>query len=223
MAAINFIEDEQRHSYLATIHSRILKGKSTLLIGKCGSGKTALLKNITLPSFTVIPIESLGSPNYILTSILLKSKYNFTARPHKSVEYLTAILNIPKIAILLDDINDLRPGFFRFLKRMMDAGIPLVMAGTPEITTLLKQNHEDVLARLRILHLTPLSILDFKDNYAQFEKDTLELISGFSFGNMWIFKEICEEGLEKLKESSLTKVTVNLVHQIIQKYQSLSL
>ena len=112
---------------------------------------------------------------------------------------------------------------FRFLKRMMDAGIPLVMAGTPEITTLLKQNHEDVLARLRILNLTPLSILDFKDNYAQFEKDTLELISGFSFGNMWIFKEICEEGLEKLKEARLTKVTVNLVHQIIQKYQSLSL
>jgi len=214
-----FISNLQRSAFLNTIHARIKKGKSTLIISKCGAGKTDLLKQISIPSFNIVQVESLGSTSYILSYILLKTNFTFSPRINKNVEYLKSVCNIKNLVITIDDIGDLRPGFFRYIKRLMEANIPIIMAGSIDIIPFLKENHEDVISRLRILPLEPLTTQDFKKTYASFSEDALDIVSGFSFGNMWIFKEICEEGLEKIKSASLSKVSVSIVQQIIQKYQ----
>ena len=215
----NIIQDDQRKLFFKIIKSRIAKGKSTLIIGKTGSGKTKFLEQLKLNSFNCSKIESLGSLNYILTSILRQSKYNFIPKINKSAEYLEAICNLKNNTILIDDINDLRPGIFNHIKRFIDAQIPVIMAGTIELLPSLKERHGAVFSRLRLLTLEPVSVEDFKKNLPQFEKDTLEFIFGFSFGNMWLFNEICEECLDLIQELKITNVSMPLANQIIQNYQ----
>jgi len=218
-----FVLDDQRQLFLNIIHKRISKGKSTLVVGKFGSGKTLFLSQIKSKKFNISKVESLGSLNYVLTSILRQCNYNFIPNINKSVEYLEAICSIKNNLIIIDDINDLKPGLFRHLKRIMDANIPIIMAGTFDIITALKERHEDVLSRLRILYLESVPINDLKMHYSNFDNDSLEIISGFAFGNMWIFNEICEECLEHVQISGATKITANLINKIIQTHRQLPL
>ena len=53
-------------------------------------------------------------------------------------------------------------------------------------------------------------ILIYKKN-----NGALEVIFGFSAGNMWIFREICEECLDEMKELKLDKVKMNIVEKYI--------
>ena len=134
---------------------------------------------------------------------------------NKSVEYLEAICGLKKIIITIDDVNDLRSGIFRYIKRIMDKQIPVIMAGTPEIQTSLREKHEDIFCRLKIINLQSIGIDDIKKQYPQFEKDTLEVIFGFSAGNMWILREICEECLDEMARLKLKKVKMDIVEKFI--------
>jgi len=209
------IVDESRSSYLKSIYKRIYKGKSTLITGEIGSGKTVFLKTICPEKLKISNVESLGSLNHILLSILKQQQYKYTLKINKSVEYLEAICGLNKIIITIDDVNDLRSGIFRYIKRIMDSQIPVIMAGTPEIQVSLREKHEDIFCRLKIINLQPLGVDDIKQQYSQFEKDTLEVIIGFSAGNMWIFRELCEECLDEMAKLKLNKVTMEIIEKFI--------
>ena len=160
-------------------------------------------------------MESLGSLNYILLSILRQQQYRFTSKVNKSVDYLEAIRGIKKLMITIDDVNDLRSGIFRYLKRIMDQQIPIIMTGTPEIQASMREKHEDVFCRLKILNLEPLGIDNIKQQYPYFDADTFEVIFGFSGGNMWFCHEICEECLDEMSKQKLNKVTMDIVEKFI--------
>jgi len=209
------IIDEQRNLFFKKIYKRINEGKSSLITGKIGSGKTVFLKSIDPEKLKILSVESLGSLNHILCSILKQQKYKFSIKMNKSADYLEAICKFRKIIITIDDVNDLRWGIFRYIKRIMDSQIPVIMVGTPEIQTSLREKHEDVYCRLKIFNLDPIGLDDIKKQYPQFENDALEVIFGFSAGNMWIFREICEECLDEMKELKLDKVKMNIVEKYI--------
>jgi hypothetical protein len=209
------IKDDIRRSFLNIISNRIQKGKSTLIMGEIGSGKTEFLNQVRSKKLTISNVESLGSLNYTLVSVLRQRKYRFTPKMSKSVEYLKAICSIKNLVVIIDDANDLRPSIFRYIKRMMDAQIPIIMASPPEIQITLKERHEDILCRLKVLHIQPVGVKDIKKHFSQFAPDTLEVIFGASFGNMWVFYEICDECLEKIAELKLKKVTMKIVEMFI--------
>ena len=205
------IIDELRNSYFKKIYKRIYDGKSSLITGKTGSGKTVFLESIHPEKIKILSVESLGSLNHILCSILKKQQYRFSIKKNKSADYLEAVCKFKKIVITIDDVDDLRSGIFRYIKRIIDSQIPVIMAGNPEMQVNLREKHEDVYCRLKIFHLESIGFDDIKKQYPQFEKDTLEVIFGFSAGNMWIFREICEECLDEMKQLKLDKVKMNRV------------
>ena len=97
----------------------------------------------------------------------------------------------------------------------MDQQIPIIMTGTPEIQSNMREKHEDVFCRLKVLNLEPLGLEDIKKQYPQFDTDTLEVIFGFSAGNMWFFREICDECLDEMSKHKVTKVTMDIVEKYI--------
>jgi len=107
------IVDESRRFHFKAIYNRIYKGKSTLITGEIGSGKTVFLKTICPDKLKISSVESLGSLNHILLSILKQQQYKYTLKINKSFEYLEAICGLKKIIITIDDVNDLRSGIFR--------------------------------------------------------------------------------------------------------------
>jgi len=209
------IVDKSRRTHFKTIYKRIYKGKSTLIIGEIGSGKTFFLKTICPDKLKISSVESLGSLNHTLLSILKQQQCKYALKINKSVEYLEAICGLKKIIITIDDVNDLRSGIFRYIKRIMDNQIPVIMAGTPEIQTSLREKHEDIFCRLKIINLQPIGVDDIKKQYPQFENETLEVIFGFSAGNMWVFREICEECLDEMTKLKLNKVKMDIVEKFI--------
>jgi len=207
--------DEIRRSFLDVIYKRIEQGKSTLVIGKIGAGKTKFLELVQPKQLSIAKVESLGSLNYILISILRQKEYSFAPKINRSAQYLEAIRSIKNMAIIIDDIHDLRHYVFRYIKRIMDAETPVIMAGPPEAYAMLKENHEDIACRLKVLNLPPISVTDFRTNLTQFEEDTLEVIYGASFGNMWIFNEICEACLDSITKLKQQKVSMEIVKEFI--------
>jgi hypothetical protein len=167
------IQDDIRTSFLNVIYKRIQQGKSSLVIGGIGSGKTKFLDMIQPKRKTVPYVQSLGSLNYILVSILRKSKFLFTPKMNRSAEYLDAICNIKDLVIIIDDTNDLRTIVFRYIKRIMDAEIPVIMTGNPEAQMIMRESHEDIFCRLKVLNLPPVSVVDFRKYLLQFDPDTL--------------------------------------------------
>ena len=179
------IVDDIRRSFLNMTYNRIEKGKSTLFIGKIGAGKTKFLDLIRPKKLTITRVESLGSLNYFLVSILRQKEYNVAPKMNRSTEYLEAICKIKNMVIIIDDIHDLRAYLFRYIKRIMDAEIPVIMAGPPETQVMLRENHEDISCRLKVLNLLPIGVKELKKHLPQFEPDTLEVIHGASFGSWY--------------------------------------
>jgi len=213
------ITDDIRRSFLNVIYERIEKGKSTLVIGKIGAGKTTFLEMIQPKKRIISKVCALGSLNYFLISILRKCEYNFAPKINRSAEYLQAICSIKNTAVIIDDVHDLRPYVFRYIKRIMDAKIPVIMTAPPETQVILKENHEDISCRLKVLNLPSIGVEDFKSHLPQFEPDTLEVIFGASFGNMWVFNEMCEACFDEIRSLKQKKVSMDIVEKILRKAQ----
>jgi len=210
------IKDELRHLYLNIINKRIKEGKSTLILGKNGSGKTKLIEQIQSGKRTTVNSDSIASLHYFLASILQQLNYSYEPKLNKIMVYLDTIRKSKNALIIIDEAEDLRSGLFPYIKRIMNSKIPVVIAGLPKVGTRLKEKHEDILCRLKAFNLQPVSAEEFKKVLPQFEPDAVDLIYGYSMGNMWIFDDICEDCLCKIAELKLKKVTVEIAQMFIQ-------
>ncbi len=209
------IKDDIRKSHLDAIYKRIHKGKSILIIGKFGSGKTELLKQIHPKKRAIACLESLGSLHYLLGSILKCLDYSCTPQKTKIMEYLETICSIKDAVIIIDEADDIRQEILPYIKRIMNAGIPIIYAGLPTLKTRLKEKNKDILSRLKILNLPPISVEEYKKNLPQFEPDAIEVIYGASSGNMHRFDDICDECLDKMSELKLDKINMEIVNMFI--------
>lgn len=207
----SFISDKRRVSYLSKVYARIRHGKSLLIEGGYGVGKTRFLKLIKPGKLQGVWVESLFNVHEMLASILRELNYETRASYRRSPNYLKAICNLENCFIIIDEANDLDRRTWPYLKRIIDAGVPIVLAGLPQIRTYLKSEHPDILSRLKVLILYSIDVEDFFLEYKDFEPEALEQIYAAVKGDMRKFEEICTDCREKAQELKYSFVDVNLV------------
>lgn len=113
--------------------------------------------------------------------------------------------------IIIDEANDLDPRLWPYLKRIIDAQVPIVFAGLPKVRTYLASQHPDILSRLKTLVLYPIEVEDFILEYKDFEPEAVEQIYATTKGDMRKFEEIITDCRERARELEYVFVDVNLV------------
>lgn len=211
----SFINDKRRVSYLASVYYRINRGKSVLLEGGYGAGKTRFLQLIQPKKLNGVWVESLFNVHEILASILQELNYEANASYRRSPAYLKLICTLSNYFIIIDEANDLDRRTWPFLKRIIDAGVPVILAGLPKVRTFLTSEHPDILSRLKILLLYPIEVEDFILEYKDFEAEAIEQVYAAVKGDMRKFEEICSDCREKAKELNYSFVDVNLVLSLL--------
>jgi hypothetical protein len=121
------------------------------------------------------------------------------------------ICNLTSYFIIIDEANDLDRRVWPYLKRIIDAQVPIVLAGLPKVRTYLTREHPDILSRLKTLILYPIVVEDFILEYKDFEAEAIEQIYVATKGDMRKFKEICTDCRDKAKELKHSFVDLNLV------------
>lgn len=215
----NFINDKRRVSYLASTYYRINHGKSVLIEGGYGAGKTRFLQLINPKKRRGVWVESLFNIHEMLASILRELDFEAVASYRKSPQYLKMICDLADYFLLIDEANDLDRRVWPYLKRIIDAGVPIVLAGLPKVRTFLTSEHPDILSRLKTLSLYPIEVENFILEYKDFEPEAIEQIYAFVKGDMRKFEEFRTDCLEKAKELNHSFVDVNLVLSVLSELQ----
>lgn len=207
----NFINDKRRISYLGTVYSRICRGKSVLMEGEYGAGKTRFLNLIQPKKIQCVWVESLFNVHEILASILQSPNYEATATYRRTPDHLKMIRGLTNYFIVIDEANDLDGRVWPWLKRIIDAEVPIVFAGLPKVRTYLTSRHPDILSRLKTLILYPVVVEDFILEYKDFESEAIGQIHVATKGDMRKFEEICTDCRDYAREQKLSFIDLNLV------------
>lgn len=203
-----WIEDERRKLFMNAIYNSARKGESSLLVGEFGSGKTTMLGMVAPRSRQKVELESLDDINELLASILNQCKFNVMPHYHLVSQHLREVCALNDIIVVVDEVNDIRPKIWPYFKRMMNAGIPMILAGLPETRTYLERKHADILSRLRVLDLQPINSEEYKRVFPMFDADAIDLIYAATGANMRLFERITGDCLEKLEETGAKTVDV---------------
>jgi len=213
-----FIHDKRRRSYLGVIYNSIYRGKSVLIEGDYGVGKSCFLDLIKPKKLKKVRLESLDKTHEILAAILEQLNYDVKPAYHRCSRHLKMITSLNNFVIIVDESNDLDPRVWPYFKRIIDAKIPVLFAGSPKVRTLLSNEHPDILSRLKLLILYPLMVDDFIQEYKNFEPEAVEQIYAATGSDMRKFKEVCIDCLDKADEQKLSKVDVNLALTILSDF-----
>ncbi len=211
----DFISDKRRVSYLAATYNRIYRGQSVLIEGDFGAGKTKFLELLRPKKLHAIWVESLFNIHEILASILKELNYDTTATYRRTPQYLKMICNLSNCFIIIDEASDLDTRVWPYLKRIIDAGVPIVFAGLPKVRTYLTRNHPDILSRLKTLILYPIEVEDFIVEYKDFQQEAIEQIYMAVRGDMRKFEEVCTDCRDRAKELGYKMVDLNLALEFI--------
>lgn len=211
----DFISDKRRVSYLAATYNRIYRGQSVLIEGDFGAGKTQFLELLRPKKLHAIWVESLFNIHETLASILKELNHDTTATYRRTPQYLKMICNLSNCFIMIDEASDLDTRVWPYLKRIIDAGVPIVFAGLPKVRTYLTRNHPDILSRLKTLILFPIVVEDFIVEYKDIQQEAIEQIYMAVKGDMRKFKEICTDCRDRAKELNYTFVDLNLALEFI--------
>ena len=211
-----FINDDRRISYLSGVYSRIYRGKSVLIEGDYGAGKSSFLNLIKPKKRQVIPVESLFNIHETLASVLKKLSHDVKPTYRRTPEYLERICNLQNHILVIDEANDLSPKIWPFLKRIIDAEVPVVLAGLPKVRAFLADERPDILSRLKVLVLYPIIVEDFIHEYKnKINPEAIEQIYMAVNGDMRKFEEICVDCLDRAKELKYSFVDINLALEFI--------
>ena len=211
----DFISDKRRISYLAATYNRIYRGQSVLIEGDFGAGKTQFLELLRPKKLHAIWVESLFNIHETVASILKELNYDTSATYRRTPQYLKMICNLSNCFIMIDEASDLDTRVWPYLKRIIDAGVPIVFAGLPKVRTYLTHNHPDILSRLKTLILFPIVVEDFIVEYKDIQQEAIEQIYMAVKGDMRKFKEICTDCRDRAKELNYTFVDLNLALEFI--------
>ena len=207
----DFINDNRRISYLGSVYTRIYSGKSVLIEGAFGAGKTRFLELIKPQKLKPVRLESLDKKHEILASLLQELNYEAVASPFRTSAHLKKICRLSGFFIIVDEASDLDRRIWPYFKRIIDAGIPMIFAGLPNVRTYLASEHPDILSRIKVLTLFPIIVEDFIEKYKNnITPEAIEQIYIGTGGDMRKIEEICSECIEKAKELNYSFVDINL-------------
>ena len=207
----DFINDKRRISYLSSVYTRIYRGQSVLIEGAYGVGKTRFLELIKPKKLMPVWLESLDNKHEILASILQGLDYESTPSHWRTSAHLKKICTLSGFFIIIDETNDLDRRVWPYFKRIIDARIPIVFAGLPNVRTYLASEHPDILSRLKVLTLFPIIVEDFIEKYKNnISQEAVEQIYAATNNDMRKFEEICSDCINKAKELKYSLVDINL-------------
>jgi DNA transposition AAA+ family ATPase len=156
-------------------------------------------------------VESLFNVHETIASILKELNYETSASYRRTPGYLKQICSLDDYFIIIDEANDLDARLWPYLKRIIDAQVPVVFAGLPKVRTFLTSEHPDILSRLKTLVLYPIEVEDFILEYKDFESEAIEQIYAATKGDMRKFDEIITDCRQRARELKHSFVEVNLV------------
>jgi thymidine kinase len=213
----DFINDKRRVSYLSAIYNRIYRGQSVLVEGGYGVGKSRFLQLLRPKKLHPVWVESLFNIHETLAAILKQLNFDTTATYRRTPEYLKMVCNLSNIVLIIDEANDLDSRVWPYMKRIIDADVPVVFAGLPKVRTFLTSEHPDILSRLKTLVLYPIVVEDFILEYKDIEPEAIEQIYMATKGDMRKFKEICTDCMDRAKELKYSYVDLNLALEFISE------
>jgi len=205
-----FINDKRRVSYLSAIYNRIYRGQSVLMEGDYGVGKSRFLELIQPKKLNIVWVESLDNIHEILASILQQLNFEAPSTYRRKSKHLKMLCDLSGFVIVVDEAGDLDPRVWPYFKRIIDAEIPVAFAGLPKVRTFLRNEHPDILSRLKTLVLYPIEVEEFILDYKDFEPEAVELIYVTTNGDMRKFKEVCTDCKDKAKELGQSIVDIDL-------------
>ena len=206
-----FINDKRRISYLSSVYTRIYRGQSVLIEGAYGVGKTRFLGLIKPKKLMPVCLESLDNKHEILASVLQGLNYESIASHWRTSAHLKKICMLSGFFIIIDEANDLDRRVWPYFKRIIDAGIPMIFAGLPNVRTYLASEHPDILSRLKVLTLFPIIVEDFIEKYKNsISQEAIEQIYAATNGDMRKFEETCNDCIDKAKELKYSLMDINL-------------
>ncbi|KJU83171.1 ATP/GTPase [Candidatus Magnetobacterium bavaricum] len=211
-----YIQDEQRINIANAINNNITRGKSVLLIGEYGVGKSFFIKNMFKDNVKAVWAESLYSYKFFLTDILSKSVINISPKIKSRDHFFKTILRLKDIFIIIDEAAYLEKKLLPFIKRIMDIPIPVIMIGLPTFEQTLVNNYPDILSRLKTLRMQRLDVDDVAKTTPHIDKDALEMIYGHAMGNMRKFIEVYYDCYDKMKSLKLERINADIAYQFIE-------
>ena len=213
-----FINDKRRISYLGTVYNRIYRGQSVLIEGEYGAGKTRFLELIQPKKLQCVWVESLFNVHEMLASVLQGLNYEAKATYRRTPDHLKMIRKLTNYFIVIDEANDLDRRVWPYLKRVIDAGVPIVFAGLPRVRTFLTSTYPDILSRLKTLILYPVVVEDFILEYKDFEPEAVEQIYVATKGDMRKFEDVCTDCRDYAKERNQKFIDLNLVMSFLNNF-----
>ena len=155
-------------------------------------------------------MESLDNIHEMLASILQQLNFEATSTYRRKSKHLKMVCELYGFIVLIDEAGDLDTRLWPYFKRIIDADIPIIFAGLPKVRTFLRNEHPDILSRLKTLLLYPIEIEEFILEYKDFEPEAVEQIYVATNADMRKFKEICTDCKDKAKELDQSTVDLNL-------------
>ena len=98
-----FINDKRRRSYLSSVYTRMYRGKSVLIEGAYGVGKTRFLELIKPKKLMPVCLESLDNKHEILASVLQGLDYESIASHWRTSAHLKKICTLSGFIIIIDE------------------------------------------------------------------------------------------------------------------------
>jgi len=141
--------------------------------------------------------------------------YDTKSTYRRTPEYLKKICNLSSCFIIIEEASELDGRVWPYFKRIINAGIPMVFAGLPQVRTYLTSEHPDILSRLKTLILYPIEVEKFISEYNDFKQEAVEQLYMATKGDMRKFKEICTDCRDKAKDLNYTFIDLNLALEFI--------
>ena len=180
---MNIIETKFYNDAIEITEMRIKKNKSTLIYGETGSGKTTLLSRVSYRKLGKRRVvwRSLYNVVQSVAEILdqLQPEVNYSYSPMKLSRNISDLCSYDNIVITLDEGQHLNEKVWPYIKQIMDAGIPFILAGTDKMHQNLLKKHPDVLSRTKAIGTVKISEDDVYSKYADlFDPEAMSLLYG---------------------------------------------
>jgi len=180
---VSIIETQFYKDAIEIIEMRIKKNKSTLIYGETGSGKTTLLSRVNYRKLGKRRViwRSLYNVVQSVAEILdhLQPDVNYSYSPMKLSRNISDLCRYDNIVITLDEGQHLSHKVWPYIKQIIDAGIPFILAGTDKMHQTLLKKHPDVLSRTKAIGTVKIGEDDVLSKYADlFHPEAISMLYG---------------------------------------------
>jgi type II secretory pathway predicted ATPase ExeA len=210
-----FIQTKRNTTNLSILQRRIASGKSTMLLGERGTGKSRMLKELMDKyhddKSIVYNISGLGS----VSQLLGRMAGDPDIRVHRKQEYIDQLIARPR-KIFQDEGQDMTKDIYPYLKMLIDAGNVFVIAGHDHLEEkMTRAKSRDVMRRFQMLQVKSLFKKELEDSglFKDIAPDALQWLDNVA-ESTGVFMDTIEDCRHYAKEQQLKIIPLEIVQDI---------